>query len=82
MASKIKLNKPKWDDAPRWAEYLAMDSNGDWWWYEDEPVRNGGSWISSGGGDVEKCKRDINLWKKTVERRPLPKGALSETKKT
>ena len=52
------------------------------WWYEDEPVRNGGSWISSGGGDVEKCKRDINLWKKTVERRPLPKGALSETKKT
>ena len=30
--------KPDWKDAPYWAEWLARDKNGDWYWYEFEPV--------------------------------------------
>lgn len=40
-------NKPSWDDAPEWANWLACDSpkagplvgsKGEWWWYEEEPM--------------------------------------------
>jgi hypothetical protein len=30
--------KPEWKDAPEWANYLAMDGDGLWWWYENEPT--------------------------------------------
>jgi len=30
--------KPSWDDAPSWAQWLAMDPNGRWFWFSDEPV--------------------------------------------
>lgn len=30
--------KPSWDDAPWWANWLAMDGDGFWNWYETEPV--------------------------------------------
>lgn len=29
--------KPSWDDAPEWAQWLAMDDDGVWFWYEDRP---------------------------------------------
>ncbi len=29
--------KPSWDDAPSWAQWLAVDEDGAWYWYEDEP---------------------------------------------
>lgn len=25
---------PEWSEAPEWAEWLAMDNNGEWYWYE------------------------------------------------
>jgi len=31
------MNKPDWKDAPEWANYLAMDSDNNWYWYEFEP---------------------------------------------
>ena len=31
--------KPAWSDAPEWANYLAMDKNGEWWWHEDKPTK-------------------------------------------
>lgn len=30
--------KPDWKDAPEWANWLAMDKTGEWWWYENEPM--------------------------------------------
>ncbi len=41
--------KPDWKDAPEWANWLAMDGDGVWFWYELEPV-----WSPSYG--VWKCK--------------------------
>ncbi len=29
--------KPSWKDAPEWANYLAMDADGIWVWYENRP---------------------------------------------
>lgn len=40
---------PDWKDAPEWAEYLAMDSNGAWWWFENEPELQVGTWRTNGG---------------------------------
>lgn len=30
-------NKPDWKDAPEAANYLAMDGDGTWCWFETEP---------------------------------------------
>lgn len=29
--------KPDWKDAPEWAEWLAMDADGEWYWYSKKP---------------------------------------------
>ena len=29
--------KPSWNDAPEWAQWLAMDENESWYWYELKP---------------------------------------------
>lgn len=36
--------KPDWKDAPEWANWLAMDDNGSWNWYEHEPEFDGRDW--------------------------------------
>lgn len=41
------MNKPKWNDAPDWARWLAMDSNGQWFWYELAPFWRG-AWDTNG----------------------------------
>lgn len=38
--------KPSWDDAPRWAKYLAMDSDGTWWWWGDKPTAGDHEWYN------------------------------------
>lgn len=32
--------KPSWKDAPAWANWLAMDQDGRWFWYEKCPLRD------------------------------------------
>jgi hypothetical protein len=39
--------KPSWNDAPEWANYLAMDSGGSWLWFENKPLLRSGSWIKA-----------------------------------
>ncbi len=29
--------KPNWKDAPEWANWLTMDGDGWWFWFEHEP---------------------------------------------
>jgi hypothetical protein len=26
-----------WSQAPEWANYVAMDKNGDWYWHQEKP---------------------------------------------
>lgn len=41
--------KPDWKDAPEWAQWLAQDPCGDWFWYENKPYFGESEWVSSGG---------------------------------
>lgn len=46
---------PSWDDAPKWARYLAQDEDGKWWWYEKKPRPLEGFWWSDTGLVEEAC---------------------------
>lgn len=60
-------NKPTWDDAPKWAKFLAMDANFNWWWFECEPYYQYGTWAADSG----KCDRASKpIGKDSLERRP------------
>lgn len=60
------MKKPKWRDAPYWAQYLAMDDSGDWFWYELQPKRSGTHWDASGG----RMELGRKSWDETLEERP------------
>lgn len=63
------MNKPSWDNAPEWANYLAMDEDGGWWWYKETPKAiNGGVWDCLGLSEKEsEC---VDGWEETLEARP------------
>lgn len=60
--------KPSWDDAPEWANYLAMDEDGEWWWYEMEPIKRLGYWSAMGMKSA--ADQDIYQWEESLEKRP------------
>ena len=62
--------KPDWKDAPEWARYLAMDSDGSWWWYKLRPNCDD-PWFWNSAGKAESIK--ISGWQNTLEERPKPK---------
>ena len=63
--------KPSWNDAPEWAGWLAMDENGDWWWYEFEPYLGyDGFFAERGGCEPQEDVIDHSGWRSTAERRP------------
>lgn len=41
--------KPSWKDAPEWANWLAMDDDESWWWFENEPIMYPGYWVTNEG---------------------------------
>lgn len=65
--------KPEWKDAPEWANWLAQDLGGSWYWYEDKPTSNGFAWGYGGrcvfvGNSVSVNRRE---WRNTLEKRPM-----------
>lgn len=42
--------KPDWKDSPEWAKFLAMDSDEEWCWFEQEPSfsESAGRWMPIG----------------------------------
>jgi len=68
-------NKPKWEDAPEWANYLAMDSDGAWFWFEKKPYFRDGLWFSAYKHmvcDIEKRQplRSFSNCGESLEKRP------------
>lgn len=60
--------KPDWKDAPEWANWLAMDCDGRWYWHESEPKLGKTIWLCRGGqaADADSLAR----WKDSLEKRP------------
>lgn len=88
LARRAELqNKPSWKDAPEWAEWLAQDECGSWYFYpygtrlnsRDEPnmwshYAEDREALLSGSGEV------LGDWRDTLERRPadLSEPAVTE----
>jgi len=63
--------KPNWKDAPYWANYLAMDYDGEWSWFEKEPVLNGSREVwSPTSGRLETINWAV-LPAETLEEKPV-----------
>lgn len=78
-------NKPDWDDAPEWAQWVACDGSGkykgQWWWFDAKPDNQGwlpGEWVNV-GEDAKASGYKASLdwaeknWANSAEQRPVPK---------
>ena len=76
------INKPSWDDAPEWAEWLAQDESGEWFWFEApvEMEEEEGEWFEKEGEDgrIDRASRGAipagHNWRDTLEPRPQAKS--------
>lgn len=73
-----KTQIPHWNKAPHWAKYLAQDYSGQWYWYNNEPVKitETKSWSCiSQTSTCTTCTRahkgfkNVN-WEDTLKKRP------------
>ena len=65
--------KPDWKNAPEWANYLAMDTDSSWWWFEKQPYWDNGEWDEpSMTGRILSASREtvIPNASLTMEKRP------------
>lgn len=62
-----------WNEAPEWANYHAVDADGEAWWYENEPRLLMSCWSEVWCGEIAK-KGITNLeginWQQTLTKRP------------
>lgn len=74
LARRAELqNKPGWEGAPEWAELLAQDDSGEWYWYAAKPAHPGmKSWWPAPGAKNAQCGKGEVLgdWRDTLEKRP------------
>lgn len=42
------MSKPTWNTAPQWANWLALDEDGQWYWYASKPEWIETFWGASG----------------------------------
>lgn len=63
--------KPDWKDAPEWAQYVAMDSDGCWFWYECKPRQSAfeGEWRRQ-NETKSKAVQQLVSWKDSLQERP------------
>ena len=84
LARRAELqNKPSWEGAPEWAELLAQDDSGEWYWYASKTAHQGmKSWCPAPGANNVQCGKGEVLgdWRDTMERRPadLSEPAVTE----
>ena len=65
------MSKPSSKDAPYWAKFLAMQSDGNWWWFEEKPEwvdRDGDGWWYLRCGPRRQIAAPAIDYKLTLER--------------
>ena len=61
--------KPDWKDAPEWANWMAMDDDGTWFWFENKPKKE--SWgFRDSGGEYHIALEAVHDWKNSLEQKP------------
>lgn len=87
LARRAELqNKPRWKDAPEWAEFLIQTLAGVWIWISHEPngMDDNGAMYFHPDAESEKARDGevIGDWRDTLERRPVdlsePAGGVKE----
>jgi hypothetical protein len=64
-------DKPSWDDAPEWAQWVAQDAGGNWYWHELKPFYDDDFWVVRNGEcDFAKDDKPNPNWKFTLQQRP------------
>lgn len=60
------MSKMDWSDAPEWANFLAQDADGRWFWYEYLPTNAPSDrWCGYGGtrvGSAGCTEPNVNWW--------------------
>lgn len=61
-----------WKESPEWANWLAQDACGEWFWFESKPE------LQSEGWDDDKTYKEnrheiagVNGWKCSLQKRPI-----------
>ena len=62
------MSKPDWKDAPEWAQRLAMDKDGLWFWHEEKPEPRSRDWASN--GEIREARTTRTGWLSSSEPRP------------
>lgn len=62
--------KPDWSTAPEWAQFLAKDGDGIWYWHELKPRVDWGSFWEGGGKHRRASPETTNNWRESLEPRP------------
>ena len=72
LARRAELqNKPSWEDAPEWAQWLSQDSLGRWLWHERKPRADDVRFKPRRGVFHVECTGEaLGSWRDTLERRP------------
>ena len=66
-------NKPSWDDAPEWANWLAQDEDGEWWFFSAKPKVQSVSFDEQCSDIIAgyaKKGETLGDWRDTLEKRP------------
>ena len=69
--------KPSWNDAPEWANYLAMDSDNDWYWYESKPHYYYGRWTCESYQRSSRANIDDKSYSSSESLEERPKFTLT-----
>ena len=64
--------KPDWKDAPEWANWVAMDFDGTWYWYEKQPYKCTcfDGWNYEYESRWEHVVNKDTSWDKSLQQRP------------
>ena len=65
------MTKPDWKYAPKWANWLAKDKDGTWFWYAEKPEahEDDGIWDTLIFKICQLAQKPED-WKDTLEERP------------
>ena len=77
MSEQTKIGPPPWSEVPAWAHWRAMDSDGEWGWFNAKPATAARLWLATDSRSPAKgYLSDVHGrgWIATLEARPTDTG--------